>query len=52
MEKYYLIDEDGASILGLTATIDHPTSSKVGFYLYYFEVGLRVPFSPFFGQII
>lgn len=50
--KYHLVEEDGAVFPGSTTVIDRPPSSIVGFYLYYFEVGLRVPPCSFFGSII
>lgn len=39
-------------ILGADATIDNPPTGKKWFYLYYFEVGIRVLPSPFFDQVI
>lgn len=50
--KYHHVEEDGVVIPGVNAIIDRPPSGKIDFYLYYFEVGLRVPPSTFFGQII
>lgn len=49
--KHYLIEEDGVVLPGSITVIDHHPPSKVGFYLYYFEVGLHVPPSSFFGSI-
>lgn len=50
--KYHLIDGDGSTLPGPDAVIDRPPLGKVGFYLYKFDVGLRMHPSPFFGSII
>lgn len=50
--KYHLVDEDGSGIPAPNAVIDHPPLGKVGFYLYYFEVGPCVPPLAFFCLVI
>lgn len=49
---YDLIKEDGVILPNSTTLIDHPLLGKIGFYLYLFEDGLRVPPSVFFGLIV
>lgn len=51
-EKFHLIEDDGAQIHGSGATVSLPPSGKIGFYICYFEAGLRAPPSSFFGQVI
>lgn len=50
--KYHIVKEDGVVLPTMNAVIDHPPQGKVGFYLYYFEAGLQVPLSTFFGSVI
>lgn len=50
--KYHLVDEDGDILLSTNVIINRPLPGKVGFYLYYFEVGLHVPTLAFFGLVI
>lgn len=50
--KYHLIKEYGFVPPGLTSIIDRPLPGKIGFYHYYFKVGLCVPPSCFFGLIV
>lgn len=51
-EKYHLIEEDGTAIPGACITIDNPPLGKIGFYLYYFEIVLRVPLLAFSCQVV
>lgn len=50
--KYHLLKDVEATFPGTSTVIDRPPLSKVGFYLYYFEVGLHVPPSSCFGCIV
>lgn len=50
--KHYLIEEDGVALPGSITIIDHHPPSKIGFYLYYFEVGLHAPPAPFSRSIV
>lgn len=45
-------DEDGIVLPHSTIVIDRPSLGKIGFYLYYFEDGLRVPHSPFLEALL
>lgn len=50
--KYHLIKEDGVVLPSTTVVIARPPTGMIGFYPYYFEVGLRVPPSPFSRSIV
>lgn len=47
--RYHPVEEDNPDFPGATTTIDRPPSGKIGFYLYYFEAGMCLPPSLFFG---